>query len=227
MSYNDALARIGEIRVNLGIETAPAKDTTVQPTGTGFATEMSALQGKMQVANPGGVTGDDIVAEAKKYLGVPYVLGGTTMDGMDCSGLVQTVYGNLGIDVPRLVRDQQNIGVEVPSLAEAKPGDLIVGPNADHIVIYAGDGKVIHAPYEGRTVSYQDNFYSEDEIVTIRRVIPEPQVTTARMGAGSSSQQAQLAALQQLLSGMNTQNSTQNLIDLIGASQLTVFGRTS
>ena len=74
---------------------------------------------------------------------------------MDCSGLVQRVLADLGIEVPRVVSSQQTMGTEVGSLAEAQPGDLIVTDNADHIVIYAGNGMIIHAPYEGRTVSLQ------------------------------------------------------------------------
>ena len=91
---------------------------------------------------------------------------------MDCSGLVQRVYADLGIDMPRLVSGQMKVGTEVASLAEAQPGDLIVTGGGDHILIYAGDNKVIHAPYEGRTVSLVDAYMSESDITTIRRIIP-------------------------------------------------------
>ncbi|MGH3705781.1 MAG: C40 family peptidase, partial [Agromyces sp.] len=123
-------------------------------------------------ATAGGVTGQAIVDQAKQYLGVPYVLGGTDRSGIDCSGLVQRVLGELGIEVPRRVSQQESVGEEVGSLADAQPGDLIVTHNADHIVIYAGDGMIVHAPYEGRTVSYQPNYLTDADIQTIRRVVP-------------------------------------------------------
>lgn len=126
-----------------------------------------------------GVSGPDVTTAAMKYLGVPYVFGGEDASGMDCSGLVQRVYADLGIEVPRLVSGQMGVGTEVPSLAEAQPGDLIVTDNADHIVIYAGDNKVIHAPYEGRTVSLQERWFDESDIVTIRRIVPAESAGTA------------------------------------------------
>ncbi|WP_159599281.1 C40 family peptidase [Agromyces humi] len=221
MSYTDALSRIDEIRTTLGFE--PATTPKSQEVSATTAAEFDAT---LTASAPTGVSGEDIVAEAKKYLGVPYVLGGEDSTGMDCSGLVQTVLNSLGIDSPRLVRDQQNIGTEVGSLADAKPGDLIVTHNADHIVIYAGDGMVVHAPYEGRTVSYQKNWLTDADIQTIRRVVPDaPAPSTA--STVTSAQNAQLEALQKLIAGSTTTGSSNSLIDLIGASQLTAFGRTS
>lgn len=146
-------------------------------------------------SSPSGLAVKDA---AMKYIGVPYVFGGEDSSGMDCSGLVQRVYADLGIDLPRLVSGQMHAGTEVPSLAQAQPGDLIVTDNADHIVIYAGDNKVIHAPYEGRTVSHVERWFDESDIVTIRRIIPNQSAVAA-----SASPQA-LAA--QFL-GMQGQNS--------------------
>ena len=94
--------------------------------------------------------------EAKKYLGLPYVWGGTDpQTGMDCSGLVQLVYKKLGYDLPRVSADQARAGRPVASMAEAQPGDLIAWDNSsrnngvDHIAIYIGDGKMIEAPRTG------------------------------------------------------------------------------
>ena len=85
-----------------------------------------------------------VVAYAKKFLDVPYVWGGTTPAGFDCSGLVQYVYRNsVGIKLPRVSQAQRNVGTRV-SRAQALPGDMV---NYNHHVgIYLGDGYMIHAP---------------------------------------------------------------------------------
>jgi cell wall-associated NlpC family hydrolase len=120
----------------------------------------------------GAVTGDQVVADARKYLGVPYVWGGTDpRKGLDCSGLVQRVYKDLGIDLPRVSQDQARVGTEVPSLAQAKPGDLVCfGTPADHIGIYIGGHKMIVAPKAGDVVKVEDVYRTPS---TIRRVLPE------------------------------------------------------
>ena len=70
------------------------------------------------------------------------------------------------------MHEQQTVGQKVDSLKDAKPGDLIVLNGGDHIAIYAGNDTVIHAPYEGRTVSVQKAWFTDKDIVTIRRIVP-------------------------------------------------------
>lgn len=163
--------------------TAAATATAATASADSFAASMaSALgtagaggasaAGTSAVGATGGATGTNVVDAAKKYLGVPYVFGGEDASGMDCSGLVQKVYSDVGIEMPRLVSGQMKMGTEVASLAEAQPGDLIVTGGGDHILIYAGDNKIIHAPYPGRTVCLRDVYMSDSEITTIRRIIP-------------------------------------------------------
>lgn len=120
-------------------------------------------------AAPG--TGDALVESAKKYLGVPYVWGGESLSegGLDCSGLVQLAMKDLGVDVPRVARDQMKIGTEVPSLDQARPGDLVVTRGGGHIGIYVGDNKWIHAPYPGEKVKLAE---MTTPPTTIRRVLP-------------------------------------------------------
>ena len=91
-----------------------------------------------------------VVAYAKKFLDVPYVWGGTTPAGFDCSGLVQYVYRNsVGIKLPRVSQAQRNVGTRV-SRAQALPGDMV---NYNHHVgIYLGNGYMIHAPKPGDKV---------------------------------------------------------------------------
>ncbi|KQV08549.1 hypothetical protein ASC63_12340 [Leifsonia sp. Root112D2] len=161
---------------------------------TAFAQALSGAQGASTgIANPAGATGNDVVADAKKYLGVPYVFGGEDASGVDCSGLVQRVFADLGVSVPRVVQDQATVGTEVPSLAQAQPGDLIVLKGNDHIVIYAGNGKVIHAPSEGRNVQMVDNWLTDDQIGTIRRIVPSTASSVASSAASASSSAASLS----------------------------------
>ncbi|HIT64712.1 MAG TPA: C40 family peptidase [Candidatus Ventrimonas merdavium] len=99
-----------------------------------------------------------IVAYAKQFLGNPYVYGGTSLtDGADCSGFVQAIFQNFGITTGRSSRDQADRVREIP-MSEIQPGDLLFYASGDyinHVAIYIGDGKVIHAsnPTTGITIS--------------------------------------------------------------------------
>ncbi|QKS14268.1 C40 family peptidase [Curtobacterium sp. Csp1] len=181
----------------LSASTSAASAATAAP-----ATSVDA--GKGTLATGSGATGADVVADAKKYLGVPYVFGGTTRSGMDCSGLVQTVFKDLGVTMPRVVPDQADMGVPVASLADAKPGDLIVPKGEQHIVIYLGDGKVLHAPRPGKDVRIVDNWYKDSDIATIRRIVPSETPATPVVSAGAAASSAtdlQTAALLSMMRG--------------------------
>ncbi|PPK94516.1 cell wall-associated NlpC family hydrolase [Kineococcus xinjiangensis] len=103
---------------------------------------------------PGSAAGGEaLLAAARKHLGVPYVYGGTDpATGLDCSGLIQLAAKQVGIPLPRTAAQQAQAGTAVPSLAQAKPGDLVVLENGGHIGIYAGDGQMLHAPRTGGVV---------------------------------------------------------------------------
>ncbi len=123
--------------------------------------------------NSGAVSGDAVVAAAKKYIGVPYVWGGTNPAvGMDCSGFVQRVFKDLGVELPRVVSDQMQKGTPVASLAEAKPGDLLVSYGGEHISIYLGNGKAIDAPVPGQTIQIRDAWEKYSNLTSIRRIVP-------------------------------------------------------
>ena len=97
---------------------------------------------------------NDIVSTGKRYLGVPYVYGGTTPAGFDCSGFTRYVYAKHGISLPRTSRAQR---AAVKYTNNPQPGDLVffnVGGGAiTHVAIYAGNGMLVHAA--GNRVQYQ------------------------------------------------------------------------
>jgi cell wall-associated NlpC family hydrolase len=150
--------------------------------GAATRTATSRATGTSTVATPvatgGAVSGDAAVASAKKYLGVPYVWGGTNpATGLDCSGLVQRAYADLGVELPRVSGDQARAGTPVPDLASARPGDLVAfGSPVDHIGIFVGDNKMIVAPKRGDVVKVQEIYR---EPTAIRRVLPTDSRTAA------------------------------------------------
>ena len=121
--------------------------------------------------------GEDIVAIAETMLGVPYLYGGDSQTGIDCSGLVSYCYAQLGITVSHQSESIRYEGTPVLK-EEIRPGDVIVydirSPygEADHVAIYAGDGKVIHASSNKGGVVWGD-METMGMIVTIRRFINE------------------------------------------------------
>lgn len=200
MSMVAALGRIEEIRTQIAqlssasSSTAAASATSTASsaaTATAFAEALDTATG---ATASGGVTGQAVVDDAMQYLGVPYVFGGEDASGMDCSGLVQKVFANLGIEMPRVVPDQAKLGTEVGSLAEAQPGDLIVSADYGHIAIYAGNGMKIHAPRPGGEVEFVPVRIGDAQIDTIRRIVPTASASTASTGGTSALTSALSAA---------------------------------
>lgn len=108
------------------------------------------------VVDPGGSGHSAVVAIAQRYLGVPYVWGGASPSGFDCSGLTMYCYAQVGIGLAHGATDQQRASTPVP-LSALQPGDLVFFGSSSyshHVGIYAGGGQMIHAPHTGAVVSY-------------------------------------------------------------------------
>ncbi len=181
------LDRIAAIQAQFSPQPVKAAAVTSTPatttsTGSDFATALTQAQQPAAPQNPTGtvngvtysdksanVTGADVVADAKSYLGVPYVFAGNDRSGLDCSGLVQETYKDLGMSLPRISWQQQNVGTAVPSLAEAQPGDVLCfGNPAYHVAIYLGNNQMIEAPQPGENVKIATVSPPPDEI---RRIV--------------------------------------------------------
>lgn len=109
--------------------------------------------------------GSEIAIRAISLLGAPYKYGGSGPTGFDCSGLVQFVYEEIGIDVPRTAAEQFRAASPV-KLDDLEPGDLLFfkirGKRVSHVAIYTGSGRFIHAPQTGRAIelrSLDDHYY--------------------------------------------------------------------
>jgi cell wall-associated NlpC family hydrolase len=102
------------------------------------------------------------VGVAMQYLGVPYVWGGSSPGGFDCSGFVMFVYAQMGVSLPHHAADQYNYGTPV-SRDQLEPGDLVFFDGLGHVGIYIGGGQFVHAPHTGDVVkisSLDDSWYA-------------------------------------------------------------------
>lgn len=128
--------------------------------------------------SPGGAAssgqGQQIVQYALKYTGVPYVWGGTSCNGLDCSGFVKTVYSEMGVNLPRVSRDQANVGSSV-AWDDLQAGDRLYfackGAEVDHCGIYMGNGLFIHSSVRrgGVAVDNLSSGFFARTLVTARR----------------------------------------------------------
>ena len=144
--------------------------TASKPSSSGSSSSAST-------SSSGSATGSQIVETAKKYLGVPYVYGGNSPSGFDCSGFVYYVLRSHGIKVSRTCASMYQCGTPI-SKSDLRPGDLVFfqGTSAagiSHVGIYVGNGQFIHSPHRGRVVSFADlnsDYYTSHYYGSIRIV---------------------------------------------------------
>ena len=154
-----AILFAGDLRRMVGAQPAAPADASAPP---------PALGSRIQT----------VLQRALALLGTPYRWGGTGTDGFDCSGLVGYVFRNaLGVELPRVSRDLAKSGELVSDRSLLSPGDLVffsrrARGKVDHVGIYLGEGRFLHAPRTGKQVevSSLDNAYWNDRYVQGRRV---------------------------------------------------------
>lgn len=137
----------------------PQPATTRKPVTRPAAPQPSAAPAPApapQPAPPAPVSGG-IIAIAQSYLGVPYVYGGSTPSGFDCSGFTSYVFAQAGKSLPRTSSAQAAATIRI-SASQAVPGDLVFFTGSGgvyHVGIYAGGGSIIHSPRPGTSVRYE------------------------------------------------------------------------
>jgi peptidoglycan DL-endopeptidase CwlO len=181
MSVADVTARIAQIQAQLSL-LAPAGSNPAS--GSAFAGALRDATGTT-APSAGTAAGEAVVAKARAYLGVPYVWGGTDPEkGLDCSGLVQRVYADLGYELPRVSYQQATAGRAVEGgLDNARPGDILAfGSPVHHVGIYIGDGQMIEAPRPGLDVRVGPVYETP---TAIRRIVPDAISGTADVSAGT------------------------------------------
>ncbi|MBY8966664.1 C40 family peptidase [Algiphilus sp.] len=116
-----------------------------------------------------------ILQETLAQLGRPYSYGGADSQGFDCSGLVHHVYADAGILLPRTAAQQRAQGRAIPQTA-LLPGDLLFYriDGGDHVVVYIGEGRGVHAPRPGKTVTIAevDRPWWQQRLHSARRLLP-------------------------------------------------------
>jgi cell wall-associated NlpC family hydrolase len=196
---NTVLASLGGSAATPSAETAATAQDSLMSTSsllseastgstTGAYDAVGTPSGLTMGLGTGTATGAAVVSDAANFIGVPYQWGGTSPAGFDCSGLVQYVYREAGVSLPRTSEEQAQVGTPVASLADAQPGDLVffagsdgTAANPGHVGIYVGNGQMIDAPYTGTTVQVQ----SVGDPTAIRRVLPATSPPAAETVAGT------------------------------------------
>jgi cell wall-associated NlpC family hydrolase len=142
-----------------------------------------------------------LINTAEQYVGTPYVYGGTTPRGFDCSGFTQYVFARQGVRLPRTAQEQAQVGDGLPSEWRAlSAGDLVMfaeHDRIDHVAIYAGHNRIIHSSSSGNGVRYDDlttprGQWFVDHMVAARRVTGDPRGLLLDLGRGFSEAGVQL-----------------------------------
>lgn len=143
----------------LGIEVQLLeRATTVEQGKTALDIRKSILQEEhVDATDPGQLIRDQVVLQGLEQVGVPYVWGGASPQGFDCSGLVMWLWARHGVSLPHFAAAQYALGPVIEKgpgidLSKLQPGDLLFFHDLGHVGIYVGNGYILHAPHTGTTV---------------------------------------------------------------------------
>ncbi|MCD8180921.1 MAG: NlpC/P60 family protein [Firmicutes bacterium] len=159
--------------ITVGAVLAEGSEAYSMPVDFRYKSKAPVADEEYLASNP---LAQSILDTADDYLGVPYLWGGTTPAGFDCSGFVQYVYSLNGISLPRVADDQLHGPGTYVTRSQLEPGDLVFfgsGDYASHVGIYVGDGMMIHSPSTGKVIQYTsiDSSYYSSRFIGGKRVI--------------------------------------------------------
>lgn len=165
---SDSLSPSPSALAKINSAAAPTKQVRTQPSRSSSALTPPPSSTQTSKASA-------IIATSKQYIGVPYLYGGTTPSGFDCSGFVQYVFAKNGMSLPRVSRDQYQIGTAV-SFSNLKAGDLVFfslanNGSVDHMGIYVGNGQFINASSSKGVTIYTLGSYWQSSFVGAKRVL--------------------------------------------------------
>lgn len=159
INYMDKLVSLDSYKTQEVQKTTTTKKTTTSKTTTKKITTSTKKTKSSNKTTTKNSKGTQIATYAKKFVGNPYVHGGTSLTkGTDCSGFTQSIYKKYGKSLPRTVESQAKVGTKV-SFSKLQAGDLVFYSNGSskptHVAIYIGNGKIIHAsnPRDGIKIS--------------------------------------------------------------------------
>ena len=163
-----------QARARLAAQQAAAQTAAAPSSSTGggvaITSDADFTPSYAPVPPPDGSRASQVVAIAMQYLGVPYVWGGMSPSGFDCSGLTAYAYAQIGISLPHHAAAQWNYGVPV-SRDQLAPGDLVFFSGLGHMGMYIGGGQFIHAPHTGDVVKISSLDDRAGNYVGARRVL--------------------------------------------------------
>lgn len=169
---------IGRILVSVMHRSGTTHTATTRRAPTGASSGASTVR----VSTSAARTARRVLDSGEEFIGTPYVWGGSTPRGFDCSGFVQYVFREHGVELPRTSRQMAHAGVHVPvRIASLAPGDLMLFSGTtstiSHVAIYAGNGRILHSSSSGHGVGYdrlddtKRGRYFTSHFVAARRVI--------------------------------------------------------